>query len=415
MEAPSAWRLRISSFRCAAISGKKVRRRDAFRIALLAREADLEEDLARPLRHRLLVPELVVLDEIVQQPLDARDLQFLTRRDRRPDRPFAPGRFRVDLLDAMIGERLEEIVRLERVGLLRLLDLAQQPMPVHEVERPELLERRRLLVAAQETVRPVVNVVVLRAGADQRGELAAVGVVRVAHVHQVHRPDVQALDDVDLVVADHALDLPKVLGVEVGHQQRLHRRVIARLPALLELHEHGARRAPPGGPARTSGSLFAMNSSSFRVLSALFAIAERLYEKSRFSPRSFSFSLMTGSKMKTAMKPNQIRRTCCPGNRRLPWNPPPPPKPPPPPPLLWTTNPSAMNVCGSPTRRLNTGHASPVERHSMTEADSTRPVAENADPVAGLQLAGRPESAVGHHQRMLGGGLQLARRRARRP
>ena len=129
-------------------------------------------------------------------------------------------------------------------------------------------------------------------------------------------------------------------------------------------------------PARRSGanlgSLFAMNSSSFRVLSALFAIAERLYEKSRFSPRSFSFSLMTGSKMKTAMKPNQIRADVLSREPPLPWNPPPPPKPPPPP-LLWTTNPSAMNVCGSPTRRLNTGHASPVGRHSMTDTDSTRP------------------------------------------
>ena len=47
----------------------------------------------------------------------------------------------------MIGERFEEVFILQRIRLTRLLDLAEQPPAIHELEGLELLEHRGSRVA----------------------------------------------------------------------------------------------------------------------------------------------------------------------------------------------------------------------------------------------------------------------------
>jgi hypothetical protein len=49
-----------------------------------------------------------------------------------------------------IGERLDEVLLPQPVGLLGLLDLKKEPPAVAILEGPELLKRRRFLVAPEE-------------------------------------------------------------------------------------------------------------------------------------------------------------------------------------------------------------------------------------------------------------------------
>src|SRR5258708_6797098 len=78
-------------------------------------------------------------------------------------------------------------------------------------------------VAAQERPGAVVHVVVAGAGGDQGGKVALVRLVRVAQVDEVDALDLQVGDDVAFVIAGQALELGAVLGVEVRHEQGLHR------------------------------------------------------------------------------------------------------------------------------------------------------------------------------------------------
>jgi len=58
--------------------------------------------------------------------------------------------------------------------------------------------------------------------------------VRVTQVDEVNAFDLEVGDQVALVVAGQALELSAMLGVQVRHEERLHRLVRARLPALLQ-------------------------------------------------------------------------------------------------------------------------------------------------------------------------------------
>ena len=155
---------------------------------------------------------------------------------------YGAGGFRIDAFDLLIREHLDEVFFLELVGLAALLDLAQEPGALLKLESPKLLKPRRRAIPAQEFLVAVVHIVIARPRRDQGGELALIRFVWVAHIDNVHPLDCQVSDLVDFVIAFHAGQLRTMLGIEIGHQQRLHGAVVARLPAFLELTKCGSRR-----------------------------------------------------------------------------------------------------------------------------------------------------------------------------
>ena len=187
-----------------------------------------------------------VCDEEVEHPLDAGFLGLHPFLKPRARLTLLGGLLAVDLFHARVRELLEEVLRLQGVRLPRLFDLAQQPRLVVKLKRPELLELRRGRVAPEPPAGAVVNVVVAGRGSDQRREFPLLLLERVTDVHQVDAVNAQIADDVDLVLADHLRDLARVVLEEVGHQQRPHRLVAARRPALLELQERRLRLFPQG-------------------------------------------------------------------------------------------------------------------------------------------------------------------------
>ena len=115
-----------------------------------------------------------------------------------------------------------------------------------KLKRPELLELGGGLVAPQPLPGAVVDVVVAGRGGHQRREFPLLLLECVTHVHQVDAVDAQIAEDVELVLAFHLRELARVVAEEVGHQERPHRLVAPRRPALLELQERRLRQAPQG-------------------------------------------------------------------------------------------------------------------------------------------------------------------------
>ena len=181
----------------------------------------------------------------------------------------------VDLRHARVGELLEEVLFLQRLRFPRLFDLAQQPRLVVELERPELLELGRGRVAPEPLAGAVVDVVVAGRRRDQGREFPLLLLEGVADVHQVDPVDAQIADDIDFVVADHLGNLERVVLEEVGHQERPHRLVIARRPALLKLQE-GRLRLFPQGVRGHRRILPRQEFEQFQRLAALFATCEGL-------------------------------------------------------------------------------------------------------------------------------------------
>ena len=186
----------------------------------------------------------------------------------------------------------------------------------------------------------VVNVVVAGRGRDQRREFPLFLLERVTDVHQVDPVDAQIADDVDLVLADHLRDLERVVLEEVGHQERPHRLVAARRPALLELQESRLRLTPQG----VRGHRRILSRQEFKEFERLAALLRNL-RRAVDEVEILVLALLPFGKAhddrdnKNAEEeyPEEKRAAGLPDDPNPPWNPPPPPwnpPPPPPPPLL---------------------------------------------------------------------------------
>ena len=161
----------------------------------------MEEYLPRPLQHRCALPELVGLHEKIQEPFDAGGLCFNGLFQPRPGGSGALGGCAVHLFHALVGERLKEILLLQLIRLTRLLDFPELPFSVLPLERPKFLELRRRLIPAQESLGPVIHVIVPRGGRDQGCKFALIFGMRVADIYNLDALDSQWINEIDLVIA----------------------------------------------------------------------------------------------------------------------------------------------------------------------------------------------------------------------
>ena len=114
------------------------------------------------LQHFFPVPHLVGLHQEIEQALDATGFRFDAFLQPRPGRAAGASRLGVNAFDLFVREHFDKVLLLELVGLPTLLDLAQEPSAVLKLKSPELLERRRRAIAAEEFLIPVVDIIIPR-------------------------------------------------------------------------------------------------------------------------------------------------------------------------------------------------------------------------------------------------------------
>ena len=110
-----------------------------------------------------------------------------------------------------ITHAIDDVFLAKRIGLFALVDFAEQPEAVLELEDPEFLKAGGRLVATDEAAVAIVGVIVLGAGGDEGGEFFLIGAKGAAVKDDIDALDGQIVDVIDLVLADHLAQLAKVV------------------------------------------------------------------------------------------------------------------------------------------------------------------------------------------------------------